>query len=197
MGRRCSEPIRFAWVLLLTVLAVASCGGKSTQDAGTLEGVGQQPRSDDNLVVPPTSAPAQAAIALPNAGLYGGVFLKVSDGPDFTCESIATVHRCAHWTVVVELAWELLRVGSTPIKTPPAPPSEGRPRVTASSTVYGAPDDSGDCDSLTISGTAGELTIDAIDESAIHGRFAELRAGSYPALALPTGTVEFRALRCP
>lgn len=123
--------------------------------------------------------------------------MKVSDGPDFTCESTATVRRCAHWTVVVELGWELVRVGTTPMKTPPAPVSEPPPRITASSAVYGMPDPSGACESLLISGTSGELTIDAIDDTEIHGRFVDLRAGGDPALALPTAAVEFRALRCP
>jgi hypothetical protein len=50
---------------------------------------------------------------------------------------------------------------------------------------------------LSTSGTRGELTIDVIDENWIQGRLTGLDAGSDPALALPGGTVEFRALRCP
>lgn len=172
---------------MLPCLALAGCGGLSIADVG---GTGSRP-DDGGVSSADVMEPEELhfhAVALPNSGIYGGVFMAVTDEPELTCDDAGAARHCSHWHIVVEMAWELVKVGTLNFE---------QRGITASSIVAGPPTADGTCDSLQVSGTRGELAIDAIDDTLIRGRFLDLRNSGEPELALPREPVAFAALRCP
>ncbi|HZF49817.1 MAG TPA: hypothetical protein VE093_14255 [Polyangiaceae bacterium] len=167
--------------VLISAAAVGTltaCGGGVVTDPGSTSGSG----GDGGGGVAPGEE-GYAAIALPKAS---EIFLIVGHAPDGrTCDSPDTKSHCGHWSVTVELPWEAVKIGSISLKS-------DEPFVNAHCIKIPDDGDGEPCPSTQISGVGGTLAIDAIDADAIHGRLNELTQSG-----LPSGEVDFRAVRCP